>query len=72
MKTGDLNRWMADIQQATLAARERTGKPIGTRVKAGLFQIVLTYAKGGTSTVIEVSEWMPEGQLVAALGKVSA
>lgn len=60
---------MNPIQQATLAARQRTGdKAIGTRVKKGKFQIVrVEYSKGGKSTVREVSGWLAGPDLIPAL-----
>jgi len=50
---------MKDLQQSTLSARARTGdKSIAVRVRQGLFQVVrVTYAKGGKSTVSDVSQW---------------
>ena len=66
---GDAMKIITQIQTATIEARKRTGtESIGTRVKKGRFQIVsVTYAKGGKSTVNEMSEWLAGADLIDAL-----
>lgn len=63
------------IQQATLAARKRTGdNSIATRVKQGRGQVVgIDYnAKGTCDRVREISPWVAIADLPAELNKVGA
>jgi len=63
---------MKEIQIATLVARQRTGKSIGTRIKQGKFQIVrVEYAKNGKSTITELSEWLIGCELIPALNALT-
>lgn len=59
------------IRNATLAARQRTGDfAIGTRVKAGQFQVTrVTYPKGkrGASVVEPLSEYMSAESVITFL-----
>jgi hypothetical protein len=58
-----------DLQRATFAARERTGRPgVGTQVKAGKLQIVdVTYDARGKSTVTPLSGWLEGSEVLSAL-----
>lgn len=62
---------MANLQQATLEARKRTGdKSIATRVEAGRIQVVkVTYPAGGggRSNVEPITEYMTIGEAIRAL-----
>lgn len=43
----------ARLRAATMGARERTGKPVGTAVKQGAFSVCLTFY-GKRKTTVEV------------------
>lgn len=60
---------LQQIQQATIAARTRTGDAsIGTRCARGLFDVVrVTYSSTGTSTVQVVSAGLDAKSVVAHL-----
>lgn len=63
---------LADIQQATIAARSRTGdNSISTRADKGRVQIVrVSYDAQGTSTVMPMSDWVSASDVSTLLSKI--
>lgn len=62
-----------DLRRATLAARQRTGDTaLGTRVNAGLFQVVRVTYGGGRSAVQPMSEYLPAADAISFLNELAA
>ena len=60
-----------ELQEATLAARTRTGKNLGTSVKGGLFTVEdISYDSNGRSTVKKLTEPLSLEQAVLFLSEV--
>ena len=60
-----------ELQAATLAARIRTGKNLGTSVKCGLFTVeVITYGSNGKSTVKQLTKPLTLEQAVIFMSEV--
>lgn len=62
---------MGDLKAATLAARERTGDTtIGTCIKKAMVQVVrVTYPKGRTSVVEQLTDFLMPAEAVAFLNR---
>ena len=64
----------ADIQRATIAARDRTGgRLIGTEVKAGRIRVVsVQYPSGkrGLAVVTPLSEFLAAAEVVHAIDRI--
>ena len=59
---------MQAIRTATLSARNRTGKNIGTEVSKGLFRVVVvSFDAKGKSTVTPLSGWVSPAKIVEQL-----
>lgn len=62
---------ITDLQRSVFDARERTGNPIGTQIKAGKLRVVcVTYNKRGTSTVTPLSDWLGKSEAIDFLSKL--
>jgi hypothetical protein len=64
---------IADLQKATLAARQRTGmQGIGTQASRGLFQVVLVTMTGRKTTVDPLSGFVSLPAAVEVLNQMEA